>query len=139
MDPSRRLALYSAPGYKLTSRQCRRAWHKEMRAQNDYEPVDLRTRPAERPKGRPTPRQRNQVEARHGRGPKLLPPLRPGNSIRHFTPIVREELVNQNPPGPELTRKIQTPKPGALAKARGVLGFPGRAVQTIRRKVTRAA
>ena len=70
MDPDKRRVFYtmqrgiltgiSGP-YRHTARQARRAWHKELRAQNDYEPVDIGIPAAERPKGRPTPRQRGRA------------------------------------------------------------------------------
>jgi hypothetical protein len=44
------------PTSGITPRQARRCWHKELRASGEYEPVDVETPEAERPKGRPTPR-----------------------------------------------------------------------------------
>jgi iron only hydrogenase large subunit-like protein len=73
MDPESRRAYYtmqrgilcghSGP-FLHTARQSRRAWHKELRAQADYEPVDVGIPEAERPKGHPTPRRKNAIEGK---------------------------------------------------------------------------
>jgi hypothetical protein len=55
MGEDRREALYKV---RWTPRKARRYHHKRLRAENDFEPVDVETPEAERPKGTPTPRQR---------------------------------------------------------------------------------
>lgn len=73
MDPVTRRVYYtlqrnvltgSGGPYRHTARQSRRAWHKELRAQNDHEPVDVETPEAERPKGHPTPRRADAIRGR---------------------------------------------------------------------------
>ena len=66
MDEDRRAVHYRAqrgqrpgkPPVSFTPRQAVRWHHKRLRALNEAEPVDVETRPAEQPKGIPTPRQR---------------------------------------------------------------------------------
>lgn len=83
MDADLRMALYTmqngvlprlpfpgdedSPAYRITAAQARRRWHKEMRAQNDYEPVDTGIPVAERPKGRPTTRRADATRQKRAR------------------------------------------------------------------------
>ena len=49
---------------RMTGPQARRYWHKLNRAWGGYEPVDVDTPAAERPKGHPTPRRADAIRGR---------------------------------------------------------------------------